>query len=104
MSADEIHVGDVGTLIQATIKDSTTTLDISGFNTRYFYLKQPGGTTTTITANFISGSGTAGVIGFTSTASHFDQMGKYKLQVYLSNGTNNWRSDIYEFSVSSNLA
>jgi hypothetical protein len=90
-------------LIQATIKDSTTTLDISGFNTRFFYLKQPSGTTTTITANLIGGSGTSGVIGFTSTAAHFDQMGRYKLQVYLSNGTSTWRSDVYEFSVSANI-
>ena len=103
MSANEIHVGDVGTVFTATIKDGSSAIDISGFTTKYFLLKQPGGSTTTITASFISGSGTSGVMGFTSTASHFDQMGRFYLQAYLSNGTSIWRSDIYEFDVFKNI-
>lgn len=104
MSSDEIHVGDVGTSIHATIKDSGTSFDISGFTTRLFFLKQPGGSVTTITAVFVGGSGTSGVVGFTSTASHFDQMGRYQLQAYLSNGTSTFRTDVYEFNVFPNLA
>lgn len=104
MAADEIHVGDVGTTFQATIRDSGTSMDISGFTTKLFFLRQPGGSITTITASFIGGSGTAGVIGFTATSSHFDQTGKFKLQAYLNDGTNTFRSDIYEFTVHPNLA
>lgn len=105
MSANEIHVGDVGTVFEVTIKDqSGTAVDISGATTKVFFLRQPGGSVTTVTAQFIGGSGTTGVIGFTSTASHFDKVGKFKLQAYVADGTNTWRSDIYEFSVSANLA
>lgn len=104
MSADEIHVGDVGTVMQATIKDNGAALDISGFTTKLFFLRQPTGSITTITASFIGGSGTSGVIGFTSTASHFERSGPFKLQAYLSNGTSTWRSDVYEFTVFENVS
>lgn len=104
MSVDEIHVGDVGTTFQATIKDSGTALNISSYTTKQFFLKQPTGSITTITALFMSGSGTSGVMGFTSTSAHFDQTGKYNLQAYLSDGTTTFRSDIYEFIVHKNIS
>jgi hypothetical protein len=104
LSANEIHVGDVGTVFQATIRDqSGTAVDISGATTKLFLLKQAGGSVTTITAAFVT-SGTDGSIKFTSTAAHFDTQGKFKLQAYVTNGTTVWRTDIYEFSVSANLA
>lgn len=102
MSADEIHVGDVGTVFTATLKDSGTALDISGATTKYFLLNQPGGTTTTVTANFVT-SGTDGALDFTSTAAHFDQTGRFKLQAYITDGTNTYHTDVYEFTVHPNL-
>lgn len=104
MSVEEIHVGDAGTLIQATILDSGTALDISAFTTKLFYLKDASGVISTITAIFIGGSGTGGVIGFTSTAGTFGVAGRYQLQAYLAGGTNVWRSDIYEFTVFGNVS
>lgn len=102
MSANEIHKGDIGTVISITIKDSATAVDISGATTKYFVLQHPGSSLTTITANF-TGSGTAGTINFTSTSSHFDTTGTFKLQVHIADATGTWRSDIYEFFVYPNL-
>lgn len=103
MSVNQIQVGDVGTVFTITIKDqSNTAVDISGATTKYFILQQPDGSVTTITANYV-GSGTAGQIAFTSASSHFDQQGKYKLQAYVADTTTAWHTDVYTFSVSSNL-
>lgn len=102
MSVNEIHKGDVGTVFTATIKDSGTAIDLSASLTKYFVLRKPDSTLTTITANFV-GSGTSGGINFTSTSSHFDTTGVYKLQAYISDGTKTWRTDIYEFFVYPNL-
>lgn len=102
MSANEIHVGDVGTVFTATLKDSGTAVDISNASTKYFLLRQPGGTTSTVTANFTT-SGTDGVLNFTSTSSHFDQMGLYRLQAFINDGTNQWHTDIFRFNVFANL-
>lgn len=102
MSANEIHVGDIGTVITATLKDGSSTIDLSGITTKYFLLQKPAGSNTSITANFV-GSGTSGVLNFTSASSHFDTTGTYKLQVYVSNGTATWHTDIYQFFVYPNL-
>ena len=102
MSANEIHKGDIGTVLTITIKDSATAVDISGATTKNFVLKKPGGSLTTITANF-TGSGTSGVVNFTSTSSHFDTTGTYQLQVYIADATGTWRTDIYSFFVYPNL-
>lgn len=102
MSANEIHVADVGTVITATLKDGASSIDLSGITTKYFLLHKPDGTNTTITANFV-GSGTSGAITFTSTATHFDTEGSYQLQVFVSDATNQWHTDVYRFLVYPNL-
>lgn len=102
MSTNDIHVGDVGTVITATIKDSGTAVDISAMTTKYFLLRQPGGTTTTISASFV-GSGTAGAICFTSASAHFDAEGVYKLQAFVASASNQWHTDWAVFTVYGNL-
>lgn len=106
MAADEIHVGDVGTELRATIYDGSTTVDISGANTttaRLFYLKNSAGTVSTLTASFLSGSGTAGGLVFTSTSSTFDTSGSYELQARVTISGKTFSSDIYKFTVFPNL-
>lgn len=102
MSVNEIRRVDAGTVITATLRDDTATVDISGAATKYFLLKKPAGSITTITASFV-GSGTSGAMKFTSTAAHFDTEGTYQLQGFISDGTNSWHTDIYQFIVHPNL-
>lgn len=108
MGANEIHVGDIGTVMTATIFDGTSTVDISsatGASSKYFLLCPPDTTTSvTVTASFIGGSGTNGVLGFTSAADTFTTVGAWKLQAWVTLGTGTFHSDVYKFNVFENLA
>lgn len=104
--SDEIHVGDVGTTFRATIKDSSTAVDLSSltFTSILFFFQNPDGTVSTQTATSFSGSGTSGVVDFTvTTATIINTSGSWKLQAKVSTGSNIWYSDVYRFDVFSNL-
>lgn len=108
MSANEIHVGDIGTIIEVTIKDGASVLDISSFTTKQFIFKRPDNTTVTKNASF-STDGSDGKLRYTIVSGDLNQQGlgntdnPWKLQVYLATVTNNWRSDIISFDVYGNL-
>jgi len=97
-----IHKGDIGTKITAIIKQDNVVQDISWATTKYFLIKQPNGTTTTMTAYFTT-TGSDGSINFTSTTNTFDTQGVYFLQARLQNATNLYHTDQFNFKVDSNL-
>ena len=101
MPLNEIHVGD-STEFRITIYDNTSTVDLStASTTSHLVLKKPGGTNATQTISFFSS--TSGVIAFTATTATFDVAGEWQAQAVLvmSNGT--FHSDVYKFTVHSNL-
>ena len=103
MSANEIHVGDAGTVFTFTVKDGSTAVDISSATTTgMLLLSKAQGTISTLTVAFTS-AGTDGSFAYTSTSGDFEEMGTHKFQGIIADGTNTWRTDIYKFSVSSNL-
>jgi len=104
---DEIHKGDVGTVLTATIYDGTSTVDLSaatGANDKLFILVDPVGNVSTLTASFVGGSGTSGVVGFTTTASTLNTIGTWRIQAWVTLGSNLFHSSIYNFVVHANLA
>lgn len=106
MSANEIHKGDVGTTITITIYEGSTTVDISAANTttsRVFLLKDSNNNIQTLTASFV-GSGTAGGLVFTSTASTFATDGAFELQAVITLGANVFHTDIHKFTVYPNIS
>lgn len=106
MAADEIHKGDTGTEITATIYDGTTVVDLSGINTstgRLFYLQDSNGNVSTLTASIV-GSGTSGGLIFTSASGTFATSGTYKLQAVITFSGKTFSSDVYTFKVHPNLA
>lgn len=104
MAANEIHVGDVGTVFQFTILDSGTSVDIAASTqTANLLLNKPSGTTTTLSASFTN-TGSDGSISYTVTSGDFEEVGKHKFQAVITDGTNTFYSEIYTFSVSSNLS
>lgn len=107
MAVDEIHTGDAGTVFTINVLDGTTAVDCSSANTttsRLIYFIDSSGITSTANAVF-SGSGTAGVLLFTTTASTFNTSGAWKMQLALILGTTTaaFRTDIYKFTVHPNL-
>lgn len=106
-SDSEIHKNDVGTVFTITIKDSGTAVDVSSANTttsRIILLKDPDGNVHTNTASF-SGSGTAGILLFTTTTGLIDTAGTWEIQakITLATATSVFYTDVQEFNVYENL-
>lgn len=77
--ANEVHVGDIGTVYKQTLEDSGTAIDISGASAMQFLVLKPDGTTATWTAAFDT-DGTDGVIKYTTVADDLDQAGVWYIQ------------------------
>ena len=105
---EDLHIGDIGTVIKVTVQDKDancvlTALDVSTATTREFIFKKPSGDKLTVTATFTT-DGTDGQIEYTTVDGDLDEVGEWKIQVYIAfipGGS--WRSEIGSFKVSKNL-
>lgn len=95
---DEIHVGDIGTIIEVTVLETAVALDISTATVKQFTLRKPDGTSVTKTALF-SATGTDGKLRYTTILNDLDQSGNWTLQVYLEMPGGKWHSDKVNFTV-----
>jgi hypothetical protein len=102
MSADEIHVGDIGTVFLATVEDGTTAVDVSTATVKNFVFGKPTGVSVTKAASFNT-TGVDGKLKYTTLLGDLDVAGQWKLQVYLEMLTGKWHSDMYTFMVFDNL-
>lgn len=102
MSANEIHLNDIGTKFQVTVKDGDDAVDISTASAKSLIFKKPSGTKMTKAAAFTS-DGSNGKIDYTILADDLDEVGTYQLQgkVIISDGT--FFTDIQTFKVHRNL-
>ena len=106
MARDEIHVGDVGTVIKALIKDQdNAVVNISTATTKTLYLRKPDGTAKTFAGTFTT-DGSDGYIQYTLAATtDIDVEGPWVRQWYFAfsgNSTEFW-SDKAPFTVYPNL-
>lgn len=104
---NDLHLDDIGTIIRVTIQDTSETcvtaaLDVSTATTTDLIFKKPDGTKVTQTGGFTT-DGTDGKIEYTTIANDIDQIGEWKIQVYLVLPIGSWRSDIGYFKVIENL-
>ena len=67
MSANEIHVGDIGTVFEVTVKDGEDVVDVSSATTRQLIFKSKDGAVLTKTAVLVT-DGTDGKIKYTTIA------------------------------------
>ncbi len=106
MASDEIHVGDIGTVITTVIYDGTSIVDISTANTttaRLIVFGKPDGTFSTQGASF-TGTGSDGSMAFTvNTSTFWDAEGAWRLQAIVYLGTSKFSSDVHDFKVYKNL-
>lgn len=102
MSLDEIHVGDIGTILRVTITDDDTAVDISTATTKTIFLKKPDDTKLTKTAVFYS-DGSDGIIQYVTIDGDLDAAGWWKIQAYVKMGTNEWYTNWEAFEVHDNL-
>lgn len=99
----EIHLNDIGTVINVTIKDcNSNVLDISSATSKTITFKKPSGSTVTTSANF-STDGTDGIVTYTAASGLFDEVGSWKIQAEVVAPNGKWKSTYESFKVYRNL-
>lgn len=101
-TSTDMHVGDIGTVIEVTLYDGGSVVDISSATVKQFMLEKPDGTTVTKSASFTT-DGTDGKLRYTTIANDLDTAGDWQLQVYVEMTAGKWNSDVGAFTVLPNL-
>jgi hypothetical protein len=101
LSANEIHVGDVGTVITTTVKDGTTVVNVSAA-TVTFCFKKPTGVVVEKAATFVT-DGSDGQVQYTTESGFLDTAGTWQMQLRIVDGTDTWKTDIIHFKVYKNV-
>jgi len=102
--ASEIHVGDIGTRFEITVKDSdTTVVDLSNVDDMYILFKKPDNSFQQVTPVFVT-DGTDGVIQYTTQSGDLNQFGTWQIQAKVIFGTDVFSTDIQRFKVIRNLS
>lgn len=102
--AAEIHVGDVGTVFEATVLDEDgAVVDISAATLRQLLFRKADQTVVTQTA-VLSGAGTDGKMRYVTVVDDLDVSGLWTVQGYVEMSAGKWHSDLRTFQVYRNLA
>ena len=102
MSANEVHVGDIGSRLTLTFYDAASVVDISGASTKQVWISDPDGVCVKSGGTFTT-DGTDGKLYYDSLAATFDQAGDWQVQGYVVTATGTWHSDIQDLKVYANL-
>ena len=96
-----IVVGDIGTVYEITVKDSTGAIvDISSATvTKKIKFEKPDQTTMDKNASFVT-DGTDGKLKYTFIIGDIDQSGTWKAQGYVELSSGNWTTTCSTFEVS----
>ena len=100
----QIHIGDIGTVFQATVKDQDGAIvNLASSTARQLTFKKPDGVNMVKNAVFVT-DGTDGKIKYVTAAStDLDQAGEWQLQGTVTFGTSVWHTDVEKFRVYANL-
>lgn len=97
----QIQLNSYGVTFNMTVMDGISVMNLSGYTT-ILKLKKPDNTVVTKSPSFIT-DGVDGKIKYTLIQGDIDQIGKWQLQVILSNISNQYPSTIENFKVVANL-
>jgi len=103
VSSEEIHKNDVGTVFELTVKDGSSTVNLSSATKKQIIFSKPDATTSTKTASFKT-DGTDGILSYVTVAGDLDQSGDWQVQAYVEITSGKWHSDVATFTVYDNLA
>ena len=102
MSANEIHVDDIGTLFTLTLRDGDDPVDISAATEKVIIFQKPNNSRVEKTATFFS-DGTDGKIKYTTISGDLTPAGLWRLQARVVVPAGTWHSDVYNFIVHPNI-
>jgi len=100
---EEIHEGDIGTVLVATLKNNNAIVNISTATTKHIFLQKPSGSVLTKDGTFTT-DGTDGKLQYTTIIGDLNETGVWQIQLLIINPSGTWRSNVEEFSVFPNLA
>ena len=100
----EIHLNDIGTVFEVTVKDnSDNVVDISSASVMQIHFARPDKTTFTKTA-VLSTDGSDGKMKYETVDGDLDQVGRWRLQGDITLLTGTWSTTISTFRVYTNIA
>lgn len=102
MSANEVHLNDIGTLFIVTVKDGSVAVDISDATVKQIIFKAKRKGTFSKDATFYT-DGSDGKLTYTSVEGDLSETGSWQLQAYVETPAGKWHSDIVNFTVYANL-
>lgn len=105
MAANEVHLGDIGTVFRLTVKDGTTVVNVSTADQpgeKEVIFTKPDGTKLTKAAAFTT-NGSDGQIQYTTIAGDLDQAGLWQNQGHVKLDSGEWWTDTATFRVHANL-
>jgi hypothetical protein len=94
----EVRVGDIGTIFQITVRDSTNVVNLSNATSISLVFKKPNKQIITRSAA-VAGDGTGGIVTYTSKEGDFDIKGNYQMQITIVSSSGAWSSNIVGFQV-----
>jgi len=101
----EVHVGDVGTVFEATIKDGDNPVDVSGLDLLELIFEKPDGTIFKRVASLTT-DGTDGKVRYVSQRGDVTHAGRWRWQAHAADPADpeqDWRTEVLTFPVSLNL-
>jgi hypothetical protein len=102
LSAEEIHVGDIGTEFKYTLYDGDSLVDLSSATDIVITFKR-GDDTEISKDGILFTDGTDGIIYCLMTSGDLSVAGKWSSQVSVVFSNGSWHSDITKFNVYENL-
>lgn len=97
-----IHINDIGTKFEVTIKDNELIVDISDATTKEIIFKKPDDSVLTKPASFTT-DGIDGKMEYSVVSGDLNVSGLWKLQVRIVTPSGEWKTDITDFPVVDNL-
>ncbi len=101
---EEVHQEDIGTIIEVTVKNGSVVVDISAATTLSIFLKKPVSATVLTKTGVLTTDGTDGKMQYTTISGDLDEEGVWQIQGYVVTAAGEWRTNIKDMSVFSNLA
>ena len=99
---DEVHVGDIGTIIRISIVERSLPLDLTDATVIKIKFKKKDRSTFMVDGS-VYGPATDGVIQCISDTTYFTSKGKVSVQVYIEYPSGKWHTSEAEFEVFENI-
>lgn len=101
---EEIHHKDFGTVFVITLRNGSVHVDMSAITliAKGIDFAAPSGATYGKALNFVT-DGSDGKLSYTIPSNFLNEVGVWQMQVYITTATQQWKSNIEEFSVFTNI-